>query len=154
MARRHPTERPLGRVGDEGPGCAQAPDARARALRAALLARRTDIDARLARDLAAARAQQGRAADDIDVSSDHLQDEIAFAAIQAHSDLRRRIEEALDRLDAGQYGRCRECGDAIADARLRALPFAVRCVACERRCEGRLRQSIGPRGGPSPHERA
>jgi DnaK suppressor protein len=29
------------------------------------------------------------------------------------------------------YGDCFECGDEIAEARLRALPFAVRCRECE-----------------------
>jgi DnaK suppressor protein len=42
-----------------------------------------------------------------------------------------RINEALDRLDEGTYGRCFECGDEISEARLRALPFAVRCKDCE-----------------------
>jgi RNA polymerase-binding transcription factor DksA len=46
-----------------------------------------------------------------------------------------QIDEALRRLDAGKYGACRECGGEIAKARLRALPFAVRCQACERRRE-------------------
>ena len=34
-------------------------------------------------------------------------------------------------IDEGTYGRCVECGDEIGAARLRALPFAVRCKECE-----------------------
>ena len=41
----------------------------------------------------------------------------------------------LTRLDQGLYGCCTECGDDIPIARLRALPFAVRCVDCEEACE-------------------
>lgn len=40
------------------------------------------------------------------------------------------IDRALARLDAGDYGRCERCGEAIADERLDVIPFAVRCVAC------------------------
>ena len=47
----------------------------------------------------------------------------------------RRRDEALGRLDAGKYGSCFECTREIAERRLRALPFAVRCQACEERRE-------------------
>jgi RNA polymerase-binding protein DksA len=43
-----------------------------------------------------------------------------------------QIEKALARLDDGSYGRCEGCGRSIATKRLEALPFATRCVACER----------------------
>ena len=41
-------------------------------------------------------------------------------------------------------------------ARLAALPFAVRCVDCERRREGgsRVRPGAAGRGDPGPHDRA
>ena len=42
-----------------------------------------------------------------------------------------RIEDALVRLAAGSYGWCATCRGEIAAARLLALPFAVRCRACE-----------------------
>ena len=42
-----------------------------------------------------------------------------------------RIDEALIRLQAGEYGYCFECDGEIWERRLRALPFAVRCKACE-----------------------
>jgi len=41
------------------------------------------------------------------------------------------VDAALRRLEEGTYGDCFECGDEIAEARLRALPFAVRCKDCE-----------------------
>jgi len=37
----------------------------------------------------------------------------------------------LRRLEEGTYGRCFECGEEIAEKRLRALSFAVRCKDCE-----------------------
>ena len=49
----------------------------------------------------------------------------------AVSETLHKIEEALSRLEEGTYGNCFECGDEIAERRLRALPFAVRCKECE-----------------------
>ncbi|MCK7478270.1 MAG: TraR/DksA C4-type zinc finger protein [Candidatus Moduliflexus flocculans] len=38
-----------------------------------------------------------------------------------------KVNEALVAPRRGAYGNCFECGDEIAQQRLRALPFAVRC---------------------------
>jgi DnaK suppressor protein len=40
------------------------------------------------------------------------------------------VELALQRLAAGKYGQCAECGKAIGTARLAALPYATRCMDC------------------------
>jgi len=40
------------------------------------------------------------------------------------------IRAALRRIEAGTYGTCTACGEAIAPQRLRALPTATRCVDC------------------------
>ena len=60
-----------------------------------------------------------------------IQEDIEFALIQMKSETLNKINEALRRLEEGTYGNCFECGDEIAEARLRALPFAVRCKDCE-----------------------
>ena len=41
------------------------------------------------------------------------------------------IKAALARMTEGAYGICVDCDEKIPVARLKALPFAVRCVACE-----------------------
>ena len=41
-----------------------------------------------------------------------------------------RIEAAIGRIDAGTYGECVECGNAISPQRLAALPTAAKCIAC------------------------
>jgi DnaK suppressor protein len=41
------------------------------------------------------------------------------------------IEAALERMDAGSYGQCTDCGVAIAPARLKAYPTAKRCIDCQ-----------------------
>ena len=56
----------------------------------------------------------------------------------------RQITRALGRLDRGQYGWCTRCHQRIATSRLRALPFAVRCRACETAREDEARRTISP----------
>ena len=60
-----------------------------------------------------------------------IQEDIEFALIQMKAETLNKINEALTRLEEGAYGNCFECGEEIAQARLRALPFAVRCKDCE-----------------------
>jgi DnaK suppressor protein len=40
------------------------------------------------------------------------------------------IRSALLRIESGDYGVCRRCGEAIATERLRVLPTALECVGC------------------------
>jgi DnaK suppressor protein len=42
------------------------------------------------------------------------------------------VEEALARLDAGTFGTCVRCGGPIGADRLEALPWAARCIDCQR----------------------
>jgi DnaK suppressor protein len=42
---------------------------------------------------------------------------------------------ALDRMERGSYGSCRDCGADIPFGRLEAEPDAERCIACESRRE-------------------
>ena len=42
------------------------------------------------------------------------------------------VDEALARLDAGTFGSCVRCGKPIAPDRLDALPWAARCIDCQR----------------------
>jgi DnaK suppressor protein len=43
----------------------------------------------------------------------------------------RNIDEALARLDEGEYGICEECEEEIPIGRLKAMPFARLCVKCK-----------------------
>jgi DnaK suppressor protein len=42
------------------------------------------------------------------------------------------VDAALARLDAGTFGTCVRCGRPIAAERLEALPWAARCIDCQR----------------------
>lgn len=48
---------------------------------------------------------------------------------------RQRIEAALKRIDAGEYGYCIVCGEEIAEGRLRFDPSVLTCIACARAAE-------------------
>ena len=69
--------------------------------------------------------------DSAESSEADIQEEIELALIQMKTETLSRIDEALNRLEDGTYGYCFECGEEIAERRLRALPFAVRCKDCE-----------------------
>ena len=61
----------------------------------------------------------------------------------ALSDLETRelgaVSQALARLQSGSYGVCAECASEIPFDRLKAEPWALRCVACESRLEEKRR---------------
>lgn len=42
-----------------------------------------------------------------------------------------KIREALDRIDAGEFGECEDCGDPIGEARLKARPVTTLCIECK-----------------------
>lgn len=46
-----------------------------------------------------------------------------------------RISAAQERIRAGAYGICEDCGGKIHKARLEALPFATHCIECQRESE-------------------
>jgi DnaK suppressor protein len=69
--------------------------------------------------------------DEGEQSEADVQTEVEFALLQMYGETLDRINEALARLEAGRYGICTDCGAAIANRRLEALPFATRCTGCE-----------------------
>ena len=109
---------------------------RDRELRAMLRARRLDLEAAIRGRLSSVRAERAAAEhtgarDDSEVSDLDMQEDIALVLVQMTHETLDRIDAALARLHEGRYGRCLECGDDITATRLRALPFAVRCLECE-----------------------
>src|ERR1700682_4297081 len=72
--------------------------------------------------------------DAVESAEADIQEDLEFALVQMKSETLNKINDALSRLEQGDYGNCFDCGEEIAEKRLRALPFAVRCKDCE---EGR-----------------
>jgi DnaK suppressor protein len=63
-------------------------------------------------------------------------EEIAAAVADRRAQQIREVTAALEDIKAGRYGICRECEEPIAKARLKVMPFATRCVACQQKLEG------------------
>ncbi len=66
-------------------------------------------------------------------------DEITAAVVDRRARELAQVNSALEAIESGRYGLCRDCGGGIAAARLRVLPFATRCVACQASLEGSRR---------------
>jgi DnaK suppressor protein len=62
-------------------------------------------------------------------------DELAAITVDRLGRDLKLIDRALADFDAGRYGICIECEGPIAPKRLKALPFATRCVECQARTE-------------------
>jgi DnaK suppressor protein len=106
-------------------------------LKHALEDRRREIDRSIRDQLSLVREERAASGqvgtlDDGEVADVDIQEDIELALVQMRLETIDRIDAALARLEAGQYGRCTTCGEDISEARLRALPFAVRCVTCEK----------------------
>lgn len=46
-----------------------------------------------------------------------------------------QIDEAIERIDRGQYGWCSRCGRRIPEERLHAIPWASLCIECKHKEE-------------------
>jgi DnaK suppressor protein len=66
-----------------------------------------------------------------ELSLDAQEQGVGFSVLELTSRAVQRIETALQRLEAGGFGRCSDCRCTISGARLRALPFAALCLICQ-----------------------
>jgi RNA polymerase-binding protein DksA len=65
-----------------------------------------------------------------DSNAEGVEPEIAIA--QNEGQLLGQVEQALERIEAGTFGKCQACGCEISSERLDALPFAAYCIQCAR----------------------
>ena len=56
--------------------------------------------------------------------------EVDAVLVTAGSHQLRQIDRAIELLHKGQYGVCEECGKEIPLERLKAVPYATRCIKC------------------------
>ena len=75
-------------------------------------------------------AQQG---DEMDVARSSTDTETKANLIERAEERLRNIDQALARLERGNYGTCAECGESIPVERLMAVPFAIFCVDCQQK---------------------
>ena len=84
-----------------------------------------------------------------DQGTDNFDRELALNLASSRQESLYDIEDALRRADEGTYGACESCGGAIELPRLKALPFAKKCMSCQNAAE-RGRTKYRPFGGTLP----
>jgi DnaK suppressor protein len=72
-----------------------------------------------------------RQGDLADQASGNNEVHIQLKLKQTDAKILQAIEEALDRMEKGIYGICRDCGEEIAAPRLNAIPWTRVCISCK-----------------------
>jgi len=72
-----------------------------------------------------------------DAASETVERSRVMAIIGNLRDMLDSVNEALNKLDQGTYGKCDVCGKQIPKKRLDALPHATMCIDCRARVLGR-----------------
>jgi len=83
------------------------------------------------RPLQATMENNSRQGDMADQASGNNEVHIALKLRQTDAKILQAIEDALQRVEKGTYGVCRDCGNPIADARLQAIPWTRLCINCK-----------------------
>lgn len=84
----------------------------------------------------AGRQMQG-CADPLDLMAASSDFQIVAEITTIRSQNVKSAEQAAQRLNEGAYGKCDDCGEEISQKRLKAIPFATRCVICQTQVEMR-----------------
>ena len=71
-----------------------------------------------------------------DLGTDNYDQEFTLGLIENEQVTLDLVNEALERMDLGTFGRCVECGDPISKPRLQAIPYVRHCIRCARKLEG------------------
>jgi DnaK suppressor protein len=83
------------------------------------------------RPLAATMENNSRQGDMADQADGNNEVHIQLKLKQTDAKILQAIEEALARLEKGNFGICRDCGEPISAARLTAIPWTRVCITCK-----------------------
>jgi DnaK suppressor protein len=83
------------------------------------------------RPLAATMENNSRQGDMADQADGNNEVHIQLKLKQTDAKILQAIEEALARLEKGNFGICRDCGEPISSARLSAIPWTRVCITCK-----------------------
>jgi len=101
------------------------------AFREALLAKKRELTGAGGIRPLQATDNNSRQGDMADQASGNNEVHIALKLRQTDAKILQAIEEALQRIERGTYGVCRDCGEPIAEARLHAIPWTRVCIKCK-----------------------
>jgi len=71
------------------------------------------------------------AGDAADIAQESSESELSFHLAEVESRELGQIDKAIQKIGEGTYGLCEKCGVNISPARLKALPFANKCIRCQ-----------------------
>lgn len=101
-----------------------------------LLRRRESLARSLAGEMGSLKnLHESGVGDEIDASLVAEQMELGGQLAEVESRELSKINEALERIRSGRYGKCDSCGGSIKSARLHAVPHAIQCIECARASE-------------------
>ncbi|HKP35931.1 MAG TPA: TraR/DksA C4-type zinc finger protein [Pyrinomonadaceae bacterium] len=69
--------------------------------------------------------------DPADMAANAYTKELLMSMSTNDRQLLESIDAALDRIEAGKYGKCVHCGQPIQEKRLEAVPWARHCLTCQ-----------------------
>ncbi len=75
--------------------------------------------------------------DETDLAASEINQNLVFKLRDRERQLLAKIDEALARMDEGQFGTCEECEEPIEPRRLEARPVSTMCISCKERQEHR-----------------
>ena len=79
----------------------------------------------------------GEIKDEGDRANASMAAEMSLLQQSQAENLLKAINGALDQIDSGTFGECRNCGQAITLKRLEAIPWTRYCIACQELIDGR-----------------
>lgn len=90
-----------------------------------------------------------RASDETDIGGDEA-DIVSLGQMKTLSDslsnrdkaTLNRIENSLIKIAQGTFGKCEECEEEIAEARLKAIPYCSLCIACAEQHELNIKRGL------------
>lgn len=62
-----------------------------------------------------------------DLGTDTHEEEVTLGLLENEDQLLTEVNDALDRIERGTFGRCEECGQEISRERLEAVPYTRYC---------------------------
>ena len=74
-----------------------------------------------------------------DLGTDYMEKEKNFYYASQEGHYLRSLDDALERMERGDYGKCLECGCLISKKRLDVVPGAKLCIECKSKSEKQRR---------------
>ena len=104
-------------------------------IRKQLAAQRQTLNEQISAEEAKLVPQTTQNPDRSSLAMEYATHERDLALYEKNHDHLAQIDAALERMDAGTYGICENCGKEIHPARLEALPYATLCINCQTKQE-------------------